>query len=265
MSEPSVGIPTNSTHPAPACGYFVDRSIDPGAASVTAPAPLPVRATIGSGATSPSAVEISGAISGGTYDRPVGRGGGDRASEAIVSRSQDPAEALFSDVELGRLIELFESLCPEPDGVWSCDGGAAFAAWLCDQLGFERRLRSGFFWHPSEESYNETMGYAEGSEDWATWRDEAHCWVEVDRPYGTVLLDPNSERLPDPLPRAFLYDTANGLRLADDGEWIDGGYEPCNSERDCVNYAVDEDVEKLAEHDAALAGAIAQARKLLAA
>lgn len=172
----------------------------------------------------------------------------DLASPARGGRG-DTARSLADDAELRELGRLFNEICPEPDGVWTCDGGAAFGAWLCDQLGIERRLRSGFYWHPTIESYNETMGYEEDSDDWAEWRDEAHCWVEIDRSYGTVILDPNGERLPEPRPRLMSYDAERGLILADDGEWIDANYEPCNSERDCVNYAVDEDIELLAEEN----------------
>lgn len=154
-----------------------------------------------------------------------------------------------SDETLRSLLGTYEALCPNDDGVWQCDIGAAVLAWLCDRAGVTRRLRSGIYWHPDIESYNATLGYAEGSDDWADWTDEAHCWIEVDRDYGTFIIDSNPERLPGTKPRVWLLDTRIGFVWdATAGHWMESPFEDCNDrERDMIGYDVDEDIDALAE------------------
>ena len=142
--------------------------------------------------------------------------------------SADPSELLArlaSDPELDRLRRLFDANCDHPDGVWNCDVGAITAGYLADRLGLTRRLRSGLYMHEDAASYNATMGYGEA--DWVDGRDEVHCWLEIDRPYGTVILDPNGGERSEP--RLQLYDPEAGYRLRDDELfWIDCPYWPQN-------------------------------------
>lgn len=184
-----------------------------------------------------------------------------------------PPQQLANDRELERLLLIYKALCPNEDGIWSCEEGAVVLAWLCDQLGIERELRSGVYWHPDIESYNVTMGYEPGSLNWAEWRDEVHCWVEVERPYGTVLIDSNPERLPGrPTRKAWLFDPVRNLLfdvgLGREGEWIENPFEARNNvEVDMVGFEPDEDIEELARDTSFshnLAGILERGRKLLA-
>jgi hypothetical protein len=169
----------------------------------------------------------------------------DPATAASVYLTQ----AMSADRELHELVAQFERLCPYDDGVWTCDGGAPFAAYLADLRGFTRRLRSGVFWHATADSYNAAAGCEPGSDGWADCRDEAHCWVEIDRPYGTVILDPNGERITgSPAPRLVLLDACTHMVCGPDGRWRPSPYEPVNdSERDCIGYMPDENIRQVAD------------------
>jgi len=109
---------------------------------------------------------------------------------------------------LERAVAIFEEVGREiyPDGVWSCDGGAAVFAWICDRLGIPRRLRVGLYWWGEDEASLAQKRDLMGEEDLdldEVWRDEHHHWVEVILPDGAwrdgtprtmrLIVDPNGE------------------------------------------------------------------------
>jgi hypothetical protein len=89
--------------------------------------------------------------------------------------------------------------------VWTCDAGAVFAACLADELGIERELQVGLYWHKSWKSLGKSLGQSveECQEERGKWDevhqrtplDEHHHWVKLtDGESGQVwIFDPNGE------------------------------------------------------------------------
>jgi hypothetical protein len=101
--------------------------------------------------------------------------------------------------------DLTEAESMRSDGSWQCAGGAVFAAWLADQMGLERELQVGLYWHPSWKSLARRVGQsvAECHDERGKWDeahgrrplDEHHHWVRLRDPESGHwwLLDPNAE------------------------------------------------------------------------
>lgn len=121
-------------------------------------------------------------------------------------------------VKILELIEQFEAVGRELDRneewngtgrlmerVWTCDAGAVFAAWLADELGIERELQVGLYWHKNWKSLGRSLGQSvkECQEERGKWDevhqrvplDEHHHWVKLtDSESGeTWIFDPNGE------------------------------------------------------------------------
>ena len=160
---------------------------------------------------------------------------------------QQAQRHLDEDREIQQLLSVYLDLCPHEDGIWSCDVGAATLAWLSDQFGIERCLRSGLYWHLNAASYSASTGNEiDGDADEGV--PEAHCWIEIERDYGPVLIDSNPQRLPGKARQCWLMsEDGKSLLDAHSGRWIGNPFEALNDlASDCVGFEPDEDIEELA-------------------
>ena len=193
----------------------------------------------------------------------VGAALGRRGSRSELAPWRNP-EATDLSPRMQRAVALFEQIKGEvTDGVWSCNGGAAVFAWICDRLGLPRKLRVGVYWWEDNEAslrHKRTMmGYEELPLD-GVWRDEHHHWVEVKEDAAHYIVDPNGEIRGEPRVSHYW----NVVAVPVSSKWSFGrrdpeyGYAASNRKEDFLIYAPTHSIRSIAKQDKEVARGIAR-------